>query len=123
MKTQKTITRKEYMADSSNLHHAYHSQFVTESTKQFVLSSLSVDQIRKAIDSGDKHLNEIKIPYNNMSRGGGWWWDGAPYNLEMMREAGEVSERCLPSLATRTCVGKAAAKMLVEEHAKKGGES
>jgi hypothetical protein len=120
-KNKTMITRKEYMSSSSDLHHAYYSQFVTESTKQFVLSSLSVDQIRKAIDSGDKHLNEIKIPYNNMSHGGGWWWDGSPVNMNLMLEAGELSPRCLPSQATHTCVGKAAAKMLIEEQ--KGGEA
>ena len=103
------------MSNSSELHHDYYSQFVTEATKRFVLRSLSVEDIKKSLDNGDKHLNNIKIPYNNMSRGGGWWWDDAPYNLQLMRELGEVSNRALPSLSTRTCIGKAAARMLVNE--------
>lgn len=111
----KTITRKEYMQNSSELHHDYHAQFVTENTKKFVLRSLSVDDIKNALDNGDKHLNGLKIPYNNMSRCGGWWWDDAPYNLNLMREMGAVSNRALPSMATRTCVGKAAARILVNE--------
>lgn len=106
------------MNNSSELHHDYHAQFVTEGTKRFILRSLSVDDIKKALDSGDEHLNDIKIPYNNMGRGGGWWWDDSPYNLELMRELGAVSERALPSMATRTCIGKAAAKMLVNELSK-----
>jgi hypothetical protein len=108
------ITRKEYMSDSSNLHHKYYAQFITEATKRFVLGGLSVEKIRKAFDSGDEHLNEIKIPYNNMSRGGGWWWDEAPVDVGLMREAGEIGPGSLPSMATHTCVGKAAARVLAE---------
>lgn len=89
MNTQTQITRKEYMSDSSTKHHDYYSQFVTELTKQFILNSLTVEQIAKAIESGDKHLNEIKIPFNNMGSGGNWWWDGAPVNTTLARELGE----------------------------------
>ena len=111
MNTQaKLITRKEYMADSSAKHHDYYAQFVTESTKQFILRSLTVKQIAKAIESGDKHLNKIKIPYNNMGNGGSWWWDGAPVNSTLARELGENL-----SPSTHTCVGKAAAKIILEE--------
>lgn len=80
MKTNETtslITREQYMQNYSELHHAYFLQFATESTKQFILCSLSIDKIKDALSSGDEHLNKIKIPYNNMSHGGGWWWDGA----------------------------------------------
>ena len=109
MNTQDKITRKEYMSDSSAKHHEYYSQFVTESTKRFILGSLSIEGIRKAIESGDKHLNEIKIPFNNMGSGGNWWWDGAPLNSSLARELGESL-----SPSTHTCVGKAAARMLAE---------
>ena len=108
------ITRKEYMQNSSVLHHDYYAQFIIEATKRFVLGSLNVEQIQKAIDSGDKHLNSIKIPYNNMSKGGGWWWDDSPVSFQLMREAGEIGPRSLPSQSTNTCVGKAAARVLVE---------
>ena len=89
--TNKIITRKEYMNNSSELHHAYYLQFATESTKKFILSSLKLEDIRKAIESGDVHLNKIKIPYNNMSHGGGWWWDYAPINMQLLRDAGEYN--------------------------------
>jgi len=111
------ITKKEYMNNSSELHHEYHAQFVTEGTKRFILSSLSIEDIKKALESGDEHLNKIKIPYNNMSRGGGWWWDDAPMNVMLWKEAnGYENKRILPSQATRTCVAKAAAKILTEQN-------
>lgn len=103
------ITRKQYM-DGEYSHHEYYSQFVTEQTKQFILRSLSVDDIRKAIESGDKHLNDIKIPYNNMGRGGRWWWDDAPINSRLVKESGENL-----SPSTYTCTAKAAAKILANE--------
>ena len=106
----KTITRKEYMEDSSAKHHDFYAQFVTESTKRFVLGSLTIEQIQKAIESGDEHLNKIKIPFNNMGRGGNWWWDDAPVNEALARELGENM-----SPSTHTCVGKAAARILIEE--------
>lgn len=92
MKTNETtllITREQYMQNSSELHHVYYLQFATESTKQFILGSLSIDKIKDALSGGDEHLNKIKIPYNNMNHGGGWWWDNAPINMQLLREAGE----------------------------------
>lgn len=109
MNTKKVITHAEYMKDSSNLHHEYHLQFATEGTKQFVLSSLKVEEIRKALANGDKHLNDIKIPFNNMCRGGGWWWDNAPINYKLLKELGGIN-----SMSTHTCVAKAMAKELAK---------
>ena len=103
----KTITRKQYMENSSELHHAYYSQFVTEATKRYILSDLTIKQIQKALDSGDEHLNDIKIPFNNMGSGGNWWWDYAPINITLLKELGEGR-----SLSTHTCVAKAAARIL-----------
>jgi hypothetical protein len=105
--TTTTITHKEYMNDSSNLHHKYYLQFATEATKRFVLSSLEVKDIKKALDSGDEHLNDMKIPFNHMGSGGRWWWDNAPINLELARELGENN-----SPSTHTCVAKAMAREL-----------
>jgi hypothetical protein len=107
------ITYQEYMANSSELHHAYYLQFVTQQTKEFVLRSLKVDDIKKALENGDMHLNEIKIPYNNMGRGGNWWWDEAPFNLALMKACGATN---INSPSTHTCVGKAAAKALANLH-------
>ena len=109
MENTKKITRSDYMKNSTELHHAYYSQFVTENTKNFVLRSLTVEQIKNAIENGDKHLNKIKIPYNNMGSGGRWWWDDAPINIALLKELGEGNT---PS--TSTCVAKAAARMLIE---------
>ena len=107
---EKLITKKQYMENPSELHHAYFLQFATESTKSYVLSSLKVDDIKKAIKSGDVHLNKIKIPYNYMVRGGGWWWDNAPINLSLLKEAGDSN-----SPSTHTCVAKAVAKELAKQ--------
>ncbi len=101
-------TRKQYMNKEVS-HHEYYSQFITESTKKYILSSLTVEDIRNALESGDKHLNEIKIPYNNMGTSGSWWWDHAPINTSLVKEAGDFV-----SLSTHTCVAKAAAKELAK---------
>jgi len=90
-------------------HHEYYSQFITESTKRYILQSLTVKDIKNALESGDEHLNKIKIPYNNLSKGGGWWWDNAPINKRLIKESGG----CL-SPSTHTCVSKAAARELAK---------
>ncbi len=110
MKNLTKITRKDYMANSQELHHLFYSQFVTSQTKGFILRSLKVEDIKNAIDNGDTHLNGLKIPYNNMSRGGGWWWDDAPINTALLKELGESNTQ-----STCTCVAKAAARMLAAE--------
>lgn len=109
METSKKITRSDYMNNSKELHHEYYLQFATKSTFDFILRSLTVDEIKEALKNGDEHLNEIKIPYNNMGSGGRWWWDDAPINVELLKQLGENN-----SPATHTCVAKAAAKMLVK---------
>lgn len=109
MENLKKITRSEYMENANELHHSYYLQFATESTKMFVLNSLTVEQIKEALNNGDEHLNKIKIPYNRMGQGGSWWWDDAPINISLLRELGESN-----SPSTHTCVAKAVAKMLVE---------
>ena len=111
--TKKQITYAEYMQNSSELHHAYFLQFATEQTKSYVLASLKIDDIKKALDAGDVHLNNIKIPYNNMSRGGKWWWDNAPINTILLKESGGCN-----SLSTHTCVAKAMAIELAKQNLK-----
>lgn len=110
METLKKITRSEYMKNSKELHHDYYLQFATKRTLDFVLSSLTVEKIKEALNNGDEHLNKIKIPYNDMGSGGRWWWDDAPINTELLKELGESN-----SPSTHTCVAKAVAKMLVEQ--------
>ena len=72
---EKLITTKQYMGNPSELHHAYFLQFATHRTESYVLSSLKVDDIKKAMECGDVHLNEIKIPYNNMGYGAYRDWE------------------------------------------------
>jgi hypothetical protein len=102
------FTRKQYMNKEVS-HHDYYLQFVTQNTEDFVLSDLSIQQIKNAIMSGDEHLNRIKIPFNNMGNGGTWWWDHAPINILLIKKAGQNK-----SNSTHTCVAKAAARNLIK---------
>lgn len=52
------ITRKEYMADSNRLHHAYYLQFATEATKRLVLTHITKARI---MASTDEHMNDIPL--------------------------------------------------------------
>ena len=110
VKNSELITRKQYMENSSELHHCYWLQFATENTKAFILRSLSVEKIKNALNSGDAYLNKIKIPYNYMhTANGGWWWDDAPINTELLKLAGDTASR-----SARTCIAKAMAKELAK---------
>jgi hypothetical protein len=106
---EQIITRKDYMNDSSALHHRYYSQFVNGSTLQFVKDRIGM---RKLKASKCEHLNDVA----KHSRGGAgnWVWDYSPINMELAVKLGEVSAGYIPSDCTRTCVGKAAARMLLD---------
>ena len=104
------ITRKDYMKDASNLHHEYYKQFVTNDTKRFILDRVGLDKIKA---SKDGYLNDI-VSHSNGGRGK-WIWDYSPINRDLAVEAGEVHKGYNPSDSTCTCVGKACAKMLLEE--------
>jgi hypothetical protein len=104
------ITRTEYMKNSSELHYEYYLQFATESTFQFVRSRIGLKKLRS---SKDKYFNDI-IRHSD-GGAGGWIWDRSPVNLTLMRELGEVRARSLPSMASHTCVGKAAARKLLSD--------
>lgn len=108
------ITRKEYMANSAELHHAYYLQFATEETKRFVLELIGMD---KLLRSTCPHLNDI-VKHSN-SGAGSWVWDYSPCNVTLMREVGEVSAGYLPSPSTCTCVGKVVAKELIRGYNEK----
>lgn len=99
------ITRKEYMNDSKNLHHDYFLQFVTESTKRFINSVFTIEQL---LGSNDPHLNDLA----KHEIGGGWIWNRTPFNQALMRELGEVN---INTASNSTCVGKAYAKQLIIE--------
>jgi hypothetical protein len=94
------ITHKEYMANSTELHHAYYLQFATEDTKRFVLEHIGMD---KLLRSACPHLNDI-VKHSNGGTGS-WVWDYSPYNVTLMREAGEVSKgTCLAHLHAHVLV-------------------
>ena len=101
-------TRKQYM-DYEVSHQEYYAQFVTESTRRYVFSEFSAEELKQAF-AEDEHLNNLKIPFNNHGSGGNWWWDYTPIDTSSFEEIGEC-DNC----ATRTCVGKAMAKIMVDE--------
>ncbi len=102
------ITRQEYMADSKALHDEYYLQFATAATMVQVSDSIGIDELLK---STDHHLNDVKIPFNNMSRGGTWWWDTVSINVELARKLGDNN-----SFSTRTNVSKAVARLMLAVH-------
>ena len=104
------ITRSQYLENSSELHHSYNMQFVTDTTLKFVVDNIGLDKLRK---SKDYHFNDI-IKHSN-GGSGGWIWDFTPIDLELARELGAVGKNSLPSPATRTCIGKAAARHLLQK--------
>jgi hypothetical protein len=98
------ITRTEYIENSSELHHAYYSQFVTPQTIAFVNSQIGLKKLKA---SDDPHLNDVA----RWEQGGKTWlWDRSPINTTLAKELGEGS-----SMSTHTCVGKAAARIILEE--------
>lgn len=105
------ITRKEYMADSSNLFSTYYLQFANSQSYDFIKNRIGID---KLLTSKCEHLNDLYKHSNNGA--GSWIWDYTPVNLPLARLAGEVSATGTGSQAFHTCVGKCVAKKLVAEH-------
>jgi hypothetical protein len=98
------ISRSDYMENSSELHHQYYSQFVTSATISFVKSQIGLKKLQA---SNDPHLNDVV----RWEQGGRTWvWDRSPMNTVLARE---LKENCSDS--THTCVGKAAARIILEE--------
>jgi len=101
------ITRSEYMENSIEFHHDYYSQFVTPETLNFVRNHIGMDKIKA---SKDHYLNDVV----KWEQGGlTWAWDRSPINVEYAKECGECVNNPTPS--TCTCVGKAAARMLLKQ--------
>lgn len=97
-------TRKEYMNKEVS-HHDYYSQFITEGTLNYVLSTFGME---KLLASKDEHLNDICKHSNGGA--GNWAWDYAPINRKALYEAGGTY-----SYSTITCVAKACARNLINE--------
>ena len=113
----KTITRAEYMNSSGELFNAYYGQFILPETESFILSRIG---LKKLMKSRDEHFNDI-IKHSN-GGAGGWIWDHTPININLAREAGEISPRGMGSQSTHTCVGKVCARQLLAETQKKQGK-
>jgi hypothetical protein len=95
------ITRKAYMADSANLHHAYYLEIAMASLPLNI--PCSVEQVREALASGDEHLNTIPLGK----------WDAMALTGDNRRMYKALKERGdFQSLGTGVCVLKAYAKHL-----------
>lgn len=103
------FTRQQYM-NKECTHHEYYSQFVTDST--LVFASGIVDKYDLVNCEDQEHLNTPKIKHSK-GGAGSWVWDSAPMNLELAHELGECQGYGSPS--THTCVGKAAAKIIIAQ--------
>lgn len=96
------ITRAEYMEINSERHHEYYAQFVTEQTLSFVRNVIGVEKLKA---SDDPDFNDVV----RWEQGGRTWaWDRTPINSTLAKECGEGL-----SMSTRTCVGKAAARIIL----------
>ena len=102
-----TITRREYMENSSTLHHEYFAQFVTPYVKQRVQDSVSIHKLAEDYANGDKHLNETYSCSKVWDRVMCVTPQGIAARLKL---AGENN-----SISTQVCIVKAAARILIEE--------
>ena len=94
------ITRKEYMNDSSNLFHAYYSQFINSGVIHRVTKYIGLNRIR---NSTDDHLNDIPLKE----------WDNiaicdSDINTKM-RACGDY-----PTLSGLVCIAKTCARNLIK---------
>ena len=99
------ITRKQYLDNSAELHDSYFRQFVTPSTISFVENVFGLEKLKK---SKCPHLNDVVRMTSQ-----GWDWDRSPMNEDLAKQLGENF-----SDSTHTCVGKAAARIILEKAAK-----
>lgn len=103
------FTRQQYMNNECT-QREYYSQFVTQATLLF--AQRIVDEYDLVNCEDQEHLNTPKIKYSN-GGAGSWVWDSAPMNLALAHELGECSGHGSP--CTHTCVGKAAAKIIIAQ--------
>ena len=95
------FARKDYLDDKCS-HDEYYRQFVTEGVMWAVRSVISVDRLKA---SRDEHMNDI--PLNVWDR----VFPKCPAAVnQAMRDGGDY-----PTAAGLVCLGKAAARMLLEQ--------
>lgn len=92
------ITRKDYMADSANLHHSYYLQFATKSTYSLIKAFV-----------GERDYNSISLRnWDSMSE-----MVRASVDKKLLSEAeGYQYPRYAWSLSTSICIAKAVAREL-----------
>ena len=101
------MTHKEYMTNTNfDKHRQFYSQFVTPCMKNRVAEVVSIKQIAKDLQEGDKHLNKTyscsKV-WDKLSMVG--------LMNPLIKELGGCR-----SIATGVCIIKEAAKQLAEEY-------
>lgn len=103
------ITRAEYLANSSQLHDKYYSQFVTPYIKDLIISRVG---LKTLLASRDKNLNDIPLAS----------WDGvASQNICKLSSVHELSRQTKEggvTLAMGVCIAKAAARIIIKENKK-----
>lgn len=102
------ITRKEYMANSSELHRAYHAQFITPAVRANVarmdLEKLRHDfKIEDELGDVTQKLYPLRV-WDNFSGG----------NAALMLECGDYMTK-----ASSVCIHKEAARQRLEAETKK----
>jgi hypothetical protein len=101
------ITRKEYMADSSNLHQAYYLETAQMAGLTAHNLPVSVDKIREALKT-DRNLNNIPLQ----------WWDACVTSWvrsAIARVNVEKEGQRASSLSDGVCALKALARHLAEQ--------
>lgn len=106
------ITREQYMADSSNLHHTYYTEVAKDLGIHFAPDSSLIRECQRALANGDVHLNSIALHR----------WDAMTVLLPSRAARLKLKERGEGwSLSTGVCALKAAAMNAVAELNKKEG--
>ena len=104
------FTRKDLLNEECS-HHEFYAQFVTERTLSFVRDRIGLVKLRK---SSCPHFNDVGIKHSS-GGAGSWVWDYSPVNMPLLQELGVVSTGYRPNPSTYTCIGKAAARMLLAQ--------
>lgn len=98
------ITRQQYMADSRNLHHAYHLEIALEIGLTPDVLPADVATIREKLKT-DEHLNNIRLSM----------WDAKVSRLRGVATAALKKRGDWLSLGTGVCILKAYAKHLASQ--------
>lgn len=109
----KIITRKEYLADSKNLHQDYYMQFADRIPSWKLLQEHSMEEWDKLYEQ-DEHLNNVPLKF----------WDGF---FQGFKYAGgisfkEVTGSSSYSISDAVCTAKAKMKYMIMNYRKKKEE-